>query len=951
MNLFSNILPTYLNKAGEWLVEGGAKLQEAIGGTGPTFGERVVGVVNKIKDVATTAIAKLPGVKSIANVVAGGGLKGFIKGQAEPEKEVQIAKEKIENPKAILTPTQMAEAQGAVAGFMGGLKNVSENLINSLVKTKTAQEVKTILPNVANDVATKIAESTDKGIISNLVKKVSVGQERSFISSVKEELPEFKIAGQYIPRSTDKLAIKAKNLIQSDLATAEKMAMSQTDDNAVAVGSELLKHYSDEAGMATSEATRNAIYEKASDLASNMARNLTEQGRSVQAASILGRLTPEGQLKFAAKEIQKYNAVVEKSRGGVLGLQKKIPELTAEQGQNILTEMKAINDMAEGTEKAMRFQKLQNYITDLVPTPIFKKVIAVWKAGLLTGLKTTGLNMFSNLSHFGTETIKDIPATMVDKVVSLFTGKRAVSMGVKGIVSGVKEGAIKGLRYLTTGFDERNIGTKLDYNRINFGKGKLAKGLQAYTDSVFRVMGMEDQPFYYGTKLRSLYEQAKVAAINKGNKGLKGQEAQKFIDELIQNPTEEMIKYASVDAETAVFQNKTMLGQAAKAIQKIGGGTGEVIVPFGRTPSAVATQIINYSPIGIVKTIFENVGKGKFDQRLFSQGIGRGMTGTGALALGALLMKKGIMTLARPTSEKEQKLWELEGRQANSIKIGGKWRQIQILGPVGNVLLIGGYFQKNFAEIGSPTAAMINTLAGGLQSFSQQTFLTGVSSFIDAISDPARSATNLVGSTIGSSIPTIVSDLARATDTKERRTGTQSFIQEIFNRFQARIPGLRETLEPQVNVLGQEKATIGNPLEIMADPTRPTQIQSTPVIQELRRLWDVGFKVSPTLLGDKNGYSNLTSEQNTDLWKRAGEITNEKLNSLVNKSEYQQLDDEGKSKAIENIIDKSKLYARVEKVLHLTEGLRGQELLNKLSELKKGGLMTKEVFTEYQRLR
>ena len=34
----------------------------------------------------------------------------------------------------------------------------------------------------------------------------------------------------------------------------------------------------------------------------------------------------------------------------------------------------------------MRLQKLQNYVTDLVPTPFFKKMIAVWKAGLLKRL-------------------------------------------------------------------------------------------------------------------------------------------------------------------------------------------------------------------------------------------------------------------------------------------------------------------------------------------------------------------------------------------------------------------------------------------------------------------------------------------------------------------------------------------------------------------------------------
>ena len=158
-------------------------------------------------------------------------------------------------------------------------------------------------------------------------------------------------------------------------------------------------------------------------------------------------------------------------------------------------------------------------------------------------------------------------------------------------------------------------------------------------------------------------------------------------------------------------------------------------------------------------------------------------------------------------------------------------------------------------------------------------------------------------------------------------------------------------LEPQVTVLGKEKETMGNFLEIMADPTRPSPINDSPVIAEFRRLWNNGFKVSPTLLGDKKGFEALTPEQNTELWKRAGQITESKITGLLTKDAYWRLSDEEKSKVVDDIADKSKLFARVEMVLQLTEGLGGQELLAKLSELKKAGLLTKEVFNEYQRLR
>ena len=1019
-------LPTFLNKAGEWMLnlgagfqkaigaegdafqqrisgvgqkilETGAKIQEAIGGTGETLPERTVGVAKTVipaiaefaKDIAIEAPARAAAsltlqAKGQKQFIPQTGFEKFLLG----EEPVLSIEERIANaiPVGELIGEKIAGKTGGKIGMglapvvvigstildlvpFGGTEKTLEE---SLLKTKTAEEAASLLSKagVPEDLikvyAPKFAEATKiedvkSGLksLENTIKTTKLGvptaievkeeiknlsktasKERGFITSVKEIYPEMKVAGQYIPRSTDRLAIKAKNLIKDNIELAEKIARTQTDDNAVAIASELIKHYGDLAQQATNKATRAALNDRAAEIANDLARRLTAQGRSVQAASILGRLTPEGQVRFAAKEIQKYNEMVERTRGGILGLRRKIPELTGQQADHILTEMKAIQNMAEGEEKAMRFKKLQDYIQDIVPSPLYQKFISVWKAGLLTGIKTTGVNIFSNITHFGLETIKDLPASAIDSVASLFTGKRTSVFTLKGIPKGIKEGFAKGWTYFKTGYSERDFSFRWDYRKVSFGKGKFAKGIQKYEETVFRVMGSEDMPFYYGTKAKSLYSQAIAQAKNKG---LKGEEMKKFVENLVQNPTDEMVRYAVLDAETAVFQQETVLGKIARAIQKAPGG--EIVVPFGRTPSAVATQILNYSPVGIAKTIFENVGKGRFDQRLFSQGLARGLMGTAILALGAYMAKKKLIETGRPTSEKEQKLWELEGRKQNAIKINGKWRDAQVLGPAGSLLVVGAYFQKELEKTGSPTKALVQAMVGGAKSFTEQTFLKGMSSTIDAITDPQRSAEGWFGSTLASAIPTIVSDVARATDTKERRTTN------VLERIKARIPGLRQTLEPQITVLGKEKERVGSFLEVLADPTRPSKEIQSPLIWELRRLWNNGYKVSPTLLGDKNGYKVLTPEQNTELWKRAGEIAEQKLSNLIKSEKYQKLDDEQKAKTIEDFVEKSKLYARVEMVLKLTEGLEGDALIQKLKELKAGGLLTKQVFEEYQKLR
>lgn len=1014
MSLFSNILPTFLNKAGEWVE---STTGNVISATGSVFKKGVESLISKpyvpTEKEKQETIAKSPVKeslikqekyredlkksstvsKSIVAPILQAPQRAITSVLLEPAAGIiSLATgkktEPVYKPKSVIEKTLLGEEEikgifkrqeeaqkkleeagvpKGVSGLLGavgvaGMTSLDltpfggeKNTAKLVAKSKNLDEIfnliKPILKDKTDDTIMVVAKelvnvSKPESVKDVLLKEVSrgeklIGKDRGFVSSVRELYPEStNVAGQYIPRSTDALAVKAKNLIKDDIDLAERVAISGVGDESVATAAELVKHYGDEAMKSTDKATRNALFERQALIANDIAKNLTEHGRSVQAASILGRLTPEGQVRFAAREIQKYNEAIEKTKGGIGGLRKKIPELTGKQADEILTEMKAISEMEEGTEKAMRFKKLQDSIVDLVPSTLFDKVMSVWKAGLLTGIKTSGLNIMSNLSHAGTELAKDIPAVVVDKVASLFTKKRTINLTGGGLAVGAKEGFKKGWQYFKTGYSDRDLGIKLDYKRVNFGKGKIAKAIQRYEETVFRIIGAEDQPFFYGAKAHSIASQAKSVAKNLG---LKGKELQTKIDELIENPTEEMLRYALLDAETAVFQNKTKLGELAKSIQKT--KVGEFVVPFGRTPSSVATQVLNYSPIGIAKTIIQNIGKGRFDQRLFSQGIGRGITGTAVLAIGGGLMRKGLLSLSRPTTEREAKLWEIEGRKENSIKIGDKWRSVQVLGPAGSLLIVGGAFQDSLKKDGSITKAMTTALLSGGKSFLENTFLRGIDQIVNAITDPERYGEGYLSSTIASAIPTIVSDVARAIDPLERRA------ENIKERVISRIPGARQTLEPQVTVLGKEKERVGNIFEVLADPTRPYKETLTPVTIELRRLWDSGYKVSPTLLGDREGYKILTPEQNTELWKKAGSILESKLDSLFKKEEYNKLSDEKKAKLVDDFADKSKTLARTSAVLEVTEGLSGQELITKLKELKADGIMNETVFKEFQRLR
>lgn len=819
-------------------------------------------------------------------------------------------------------------------------------------ETRTLKEdgVRTVGDVLQEKYETTGKVSQETPTIENILKPVK--NERRFITRVKSMEPNLSklLKGEKDTRSTEELTKRVDDAIKANEDEAINIAKTDTSDYGVAMASRLIDQKVKLAKEITDEARKNELWAQVADIANESARNLTENGRAIQASTILGKLTPEGMVRFASRTIQKYNRAVDavkknpKStladmfKRGMKMATKKVPELSGETAKEIADEMTRIEGIADKTEKAIAIQKLTDKVKALVPSSLYDKIVTVWKAGLLTGLKTSGLNIASNTAHNIMESVKDVPATVVDKIASLFTKERTLALTNKGSGKGLKEGIQKGWRYFKTGYDERDVATKIDFNKVNMGKSKFAKAIQGYEETIFKTLGTEDQPFYYTAKARSLSSQAIAKAKNAG---LKGKEAKAFVENLIENPTDEMLKYATLDAETAVFQNKTTLGTLAKSMQGVPGG--QIILPFAKTPSAVATQIMNYSPVGIVSTIAKNIGKGKFNQRLFAQGMGRGLTGTGILWLGTQLYKNGMVETEYPTSEKERKQWELEGRTSNSIKIGGKWRNSSVLGPAGLLLVIGGHLQKGIDKTGSFIGGLSQASGGLGSTLTDQTFLRGVNQTIEALNDPNRSFNGWASSLAGSIVPTIVADVARATDKYERRTSNPA------QRFQSRVPGLRENLEAKVDTFGKKIETPSF-LTVMLDATRPGQPTADvndPIVKELRRLSDAGYPATPTQLGPNAGYESLTGEQNTYLWQLAGNVVKKQIDKTMKSSAWGRLDDEQKQKELENVISDVMVEARARVVLQALNGLSASDKKEKMKEMIKEKLLTRQVYNMY----
>lgn len=821
---------------------------------------------------------------------------------------------------------------------LGDLASFAEKAAVSKNADEIALEAERAFPGIPKETAQGLGRKyeavTDPAqIIGDLRFPEAVTRERGMFTSAKGAMPETAARmteQRYIVRPTIPSAQAARNLIRSNPDEAERIARQEFSDQSMFVAEELGKHLDDLAAKAKAAGNilaENQYRDKAADILNIAVRNATEAGRIAQATSMLTKQTPEGIARFTAKQIQRFNETVPPSR--------RIPELSGAQRKELVDEWNRIQKIEDVDKKAEAISQYFDKLANMIPSSYWKQTATLWKAGLLTGLRTTGLNILSTTANTAGELVKDVPAAIVDSVWSLFSGKRTLALTTRGMASGTKEGFSKGWRYLRTGYSERDVLSKFDVKKVSFGTSPFAKAVQRYEEAIFRWIGAQDMPFYYGAKARSLFSQAIAAGKNLG---LRGDNLTTYVNKLVQEPTDDMLKYATLDAEIATFQNSTALAKFGQAIQKLNGG--EFIIPFARTPAAVAMQVINYTPAGLVGEIYRSAQRGYVDQRLMSQAIGRAVTGTGALWLGSELFKKGVITLGYPTSESERKQWEIEGKMPNAINIDGTWRSLGAFGPLGLTMIIGGYFAQGIKDEGSPTAAFLQAGAAVGSTLTEQSFLKGTNALVEVLNDPAPNAAGFFSGYLGSIIPTIVSDVARATDTVDRRQ------EDILSGFKMRTPGLRQTLEPRINTLGQDKP-VPNFLTVMLDPTRPSPASKDPVVLEFKRLWDAGFKSTPTQLGNKKGYSSLTPEQNTDLWEMSGQAIYRGMQKAVANPNYQKLTDDKKQKLIAQFTEDAKIQTRAAIILSLTQGLTGDALKAALIKHRESKLLTKDVYAEF----
>jgi hypothetical protein len=494
----------------------------------------------------------------------------------------------------------------------------------------------------------------------------------------------------------------------------------------------------------------------------------------------------------------------------------------------------------------------------------FEKATTLWKAGLLTNPKTHLVNITSNTTMAALETAKDPVAALADILLSQVSGVRTkggwnaamARASAKGVAEGVREA-----QAVLRGLPSQEALLRYDLPReTNFGNHFL----DAYTKTVFRLLGAEDRVFWWAAFRRSMAEQGTLAGKQQG---LRGVELRQYVDGLLRGEgtlADELSTRAMADADVATFRNRTQLGEAASGIVR-NVPVFHFVMPFTRTPSAVATSVLEYSPAGLGKAVvwdlprFLNaVAKGEKEiggvplrviQRELSESVGRGTVGSAAIWLGWLLAGDDLATGAAPTfGGQERQQWLQQNRQPNSVKIGDQWYAVGRISPVGNLIALGANLRHIWRPGGAlaPTERYGELVASALRTVADQPFLTGVSGALGAIQEPEREAARFAQGLAASVVPAAVGAVARGTDVPRIRE-LEGPGGQLVGPVVERIPGLRTVLPEQVSPLGETtlrgpRGQPGRLLDALFNPftAAPDLRQTDPVIRELA---DAGYAV------------------------------------------------------------------------------------------------------------
>ena len=491
-----------------------------------------------------------------------------------------------------------------------------------------------------------------------------------------------------------------------------------------------------------------------------------------------------------------------------------------------------LEGMPETTEGKTALQRVYNAQANVVQDSMMGKVNALGYTNMLSGTKTWVKNISSNILIRPLELASEkIGGAIERKYITKRTGNRTTDAPNRAERAAGRE-AFTGeigqtmVDYFVTHADTgHGSGFDLSHNNRTFNN----EWLQAYKNIVDFAMQVGDRPFWEQCYTEELAVIKRLETKIPDTQRVDGREVKVLRDMTL----EEMKTEAAVRATERVFQ------EDSNVVSAINGARQESpmidlmitsIMPFLKTPTNVASRMMQYSPIGLARAIIQyglwdgkRNGGANFDQRKFVMNLGRGLTGTGVAVVGALLASLGAIQPGREDEEDKRLgvIRKAQGRSYSTYFKLGDWEiPLDFAQPSSGPLYIGAKIAWALEEMGGDVnaPALIGTVLYGsaLETGNQlfdNSFLSGFSALFSGYNDAAGIASNIAENIAENQAsrltPSAIRALAKVTDPYVRDVYSQNAVKQFLNRqIVQNWPLLRQTLPVKTDITGD--ATLQN---------------------------------------------------------------------------------------------------------------------------------------------
>lgn len=471
------------------------------------------------------------------------------------------------------------------------------------------------------------------------------------------------------------------------------------------------------------------------------------------------------------------------------------------------------------------------------------------------------------------------------------------------VVKALKEGE----KYLT----DSQQGFSDAPKRRSFGNSAAGNVAQALSDFTGKALAAEDMVAkrYYYTRALASYMQAQNMDLRTATEQQLTEARTFAVQEAMKNTynNRNTMMELLIDTENRLRQRKR--GRAAVAII-------EGVIPFKNTPANVIARGVEYSPVGLAKTVVIDtlqLKKGELSLSNYIDNLASGLTGTGMFALGMWLRSIGAIT-GSIDNDDEGKFEKLKGEQEYAFRVFGKSYTADWLAPGGISMFTGADFFDMMADSGVFSLPdMFTSLEKLTEPVYNLTMLDSINSVFDADS-PSEKGITALQNYLGQFVPTILGQITRTIDPVRRANYTDKSswipadVQYFLNKQRNKIPGLSTLSTPYVDAFGRQDVSDNiwlRAFENFISPGYLNDLQEdnvTALIDQVAK--ESGEDVFPSstakYISVGGERKNLTAEQWTSYQTQAGRDLYAALDALSKDADFAGLEPAYQAKAIKN---------------------------------------------------